>query len=105
MSIGMTYEQYWYGTNDLCNFYYEAEKLRIEKRNQELWLQGLYNYKAVSSALYNGFKEKGKPTEKYLEKPIEIFPKKQKESDPEVERQKAIEFFEQMRVNMLKNNA
>jgi len=102
----MTYEQYWYGDNFICKFYHEANRRRRDERNTELWLQGLYNYKALTVALYNSFKDKGKSPDKYFEEPIKIYPQneKQKELEAKKERQKAVDFFEQMRLNYKKKN-
>lgn len=77
---GMTYEQFWYGDSYLVVYYREAHKLRIEQRNQELWLQGLYNYNAMLVAIGNSF---SKQKQKYINKPIPLF----KPSEEERKRQ------------------
>lgn len=51
LSIGMSAEEYWHGAAFLTEAYREADKLRFEERNTEYWLQGLYNYKGVKSAI------------------------------------------------------
>ena len=48
LSIGMTPEQYWESDCTLTKYYRKAEELRNEKRNQELWLQGMYVYEAIA---------------------------------------------------------
>ena len=52
--------------------------------NQQLWLQGLYNTAAFGSILSGFTKQK----QKYLEKPLELKPKKM---TPEEARQKVID--------------
>lgn len=47
LSIGMNYEQYWYDDPMLINSYIKAEEIRQVKKNNELWLQGLYVYIAI----------------------------------------------------------
>lgn len=56
--------------------YVKANRLRIQQRNEEMWLQGLYVYNAFGTVMSNAFKDKGGTPSKYLEKPIEIFPQK-----------------------------
>lgn len=50
MSIGMTYEEFWYKDVRLVEYYRRADELRTRKRNQELWLQGAYFYEALLDA-------------------------------------------------------
>ena len=47
MSIGMSYDEYWHQDANLVKYYQRAEEIRIERRNEELWLQGLYIYEAM----------------------------------------------------------
>lgn len=68
----MTYEQYWYGDVWLVEAFYKADRLRQERQNSEAWLQGMYFYEALSTALYNFGLEKGKPRIDYRSKPYEI---------------------------------
>lgn len=92
----MTAEEYWEGDPYLARSFYKAHKLEIEMRNQELWLQGLYFFKATETALANAF---SKRVHKYLEKPIDLFRTEEKanEENAEKERAKAIEAFKAMR--------
>ena len=93
----MTPKQYWEDDPYLAKAYYEAHKLRIEQRNQELWLQGLYIYNAFETVMANAFRKKGAAAKKYLEKPIEMFPKQDDDNAAQKEREKAIASFEAMR--------
>lgn len=86
----MTYEQYWLGEPSLVIAYREAHKLKVEQKNQELWLQGLYVYNAVGVIAYNLFAGKGKTPQKYIEKPLELFPKKLTEEEIVEQRNKVI---------------
>ena len=76
LSIGMTYEQYWEGNPILVRYYHDAHLLKIEQKNQELWLQGLYFFYAISPALYNSnpLGSKTRKLQKYIEEPIRITP-------------------------------
>lgn len=49
MSIGMTYDQYWYGDVRMTEVFRNAHKIRMEEQNQMLWLQGQYVYNAICS--------------------------------------------------------
>lgn len=80
----MTLDEYWNGSSVLCKYYREANKIQIERKNQELWLQGLYVCDAFAVVLSNAFAKKGSKKSKYLEEPIQLFPlteeeKKEKE--------------------------
>lgn len=80
MSIGMTFDQYWYGDVRMTSAFVEADRLRQERMNTELWLQGLYYYDAVCCALKNAFRQKNSPPAKYAEKPYDIFGKEKQEN-------------------------
>jgi len=88
MSIGMTVKEFWEDDPMLVRAYYKAHKLRNEKRNQEMWLQGLYNFAAFSTALSNmHFDGKKHKPNQYLKEPFDLTPPEEK--DPEIEAKKA----------------
>ena len=86
----MTYEQFWLGDPWLCAPYREAHYLRIQQRNEELWLQGLYNHNAVSVAINNAFSNHKL---KYIQKPLEIIKPTEAEEKKRIEliRKKLVE--------------
>lgn len=92
----MSPEQYWEGDPYLVRFFYQKHKLWIEQRNQELWLQGFYVYKAMETVMANSF---SKRTYHYLDKPIELLKTEEEKSEEVVqkERDKAVEAFKAMR--------
>lgn len=47
LSIGMTYEQFWHGDNELKRYYRQAHDLKRKRDNFDLWLQGKYIYDAL----------------------------------------------------------
>lgn len=65
----MTSREYWNEDPYLAQAYRKAHQLRIEMRNQELWLAGLYNHNAFTVAINNAFSKKQL---KYIQKPIEL---------------------------------
>lgn len=78
LSIGMTDDQYWERDPYLVQDYYKAHLLAVEQRNQEMYMQGLYNFKAFKAVIENfnyglGGK-KGKRPEGYFTEPIRITP-------------------------------
>ena len=91
MLCGVPYDEFWDGDYTRLKFYVQEHKLAVEQRNQELWLQGLYFYEGVSTALYNAFLPKGKPPKKYIEKPYRIT--EMSEADKEIEKQEILDKF------------
>lgn len=75
MSIGMTYDQYWYGDVRMTDAFRKAYKKKVEEKNYFLWLQGFYVYQAildVAPILVTMPKKDAKVTP-YAKEPIKIF--------------------------------
>lgn len=91
----MSAGEYWEGDAGLPRAYYRANELRIQRRSEEMWLQGLYNYRAFSVVIGNVFKKKGAKAEKYLEEPIRLIPltEEEKREKAKREREKVIAYF------------
>lgn len=68
LSIGMTEEQYWDKDCTLVVAYRKADELRINRKNQEMWLQGAYFYDALCrvSPILHAFAKKGVKPMPYL---------------------------------------
>ena len=110
MSIGMTYDEFWDCDVSLVGVYRKAAELRDRRRNQELWLQGMYIYEALcdASPLFR-FSMKGgtiKP-EPYVKEPYpvtesEVREREERETRLKEERLKAefAAFAEHMRQKM-----
>lgn len=79
MLYGMTYQQYRHASIDELEAYKALHRLKIDQHNEEMWLQGLYVYDAVNVVLSNAFRKKGAKANKYLDKPLELFPKSEEE--------------------------
>ena len=88
LSIGMTYEQFWESDPNLVKYYRQADELRIERRNQELWLQGLYVYEAMCDVapIMHAMAKKGTKARPYPEQPYAITEKQRKRENEEKER-------------------
>ena len=68
LSIGMTATEYWHGDAMLPKYYREAHRLRQENANHEAWLNGLYTFDALMSALSH-LNSKQSSHRNYAEKP------------------------------------
>ena len=92
LAMGMTADEYWYGSPMLLSAYRTAYNIRLEQQNQQAWLQGLYIYNAVGAVVSSALGGKGKNT-KYADKPIELNTEKtplQKRLEKERANQKVI---------------
>lgn len=91
MSIGMTYDEFWNQDVSLAEVYREANELRDRKRNQELWLQGMYIYEALcdASPLFRFTMKSGtiKP-EPYAKEPYPITASEVREREERAAKQK-----------------
>ena len=110
MSIGMSYDDFWNGDVSMVKAYRKAYELQEKRRNQELWLQGMYFYEALcdASPLFRFSMKKGiiKP-EPYLKEPYpitaaEVRAREEREAKQREERIKAgfAAFAEQLRKKM-----
>ena len=90
LSIGMTAEQYWDGDPTLPRYYRKADEIRKERRNEELWLQGMYIYEALCdvSPVLHAFAKKGTKPQPYSERPYAITEKQHERVEEEKERER-----------------
>lgn len=84
----MTYEQFWDMDSTLVVDYRKADELRSERRNQELWLQGMYIYEALCDVapVMRAFTKKGTKPHKYPSEPYALSNKQRRESAEKQER-------------------
>lgn len=94
----MGYNSFWGLNPRLLKAFVEADRLRKRQKEIEMYIAGRYMFDAVSLALANGFREKGRRAEPWLEEPYRIIPltKEEEEERAAIEREKAIAFFEAM---------
>lgn len=89
ISIGMTYEQFWYGDLTIAKAYLEAyqmkEKREAEKMQWAMWNQGVYIYEALCdvSPILHAFSKKGTKPLPYPSRPYGMEEKKDKEQPTE----------------------
>ena len=91
LSIGMTYDQFWNDDPMLAMYYRKAMELKTERKNQELWLQGMYIYEALCdvSPLLHSMAKKGTKAKPYPDKPYSITETQRKREVEEEERKVA----------------
>ena len=99
LSIGMTPEQYWDGDPMLAKYYRQADELKRKRKNQELWLQGMYIYEALCdvSPILRPFAKKGTKPVPYPDHPYALTVKERKDEQELLEkreREKAKRYME-----------
>ena len=94
----MTAAEFWDGDPWLAAAYRESARICNQRKSEEMWLQGLYIYNAISTAMGNAFRKKGVSPAKYMEEPIRVTPytEREKAANAERERQKTIEYFNKL---------
>ena len=87
LSIGMTPEQFWDSDPWLAKHYRKAAELRIERKNQELWLQGMYIYEALCDVapILQAMAKKGTKPRAYSEQPYPITESQRRRTEAERE--------------------
>ena len=86
LMYGMTYDEFWSESLDRLGVYWQKYQYEIEARNQELWLQGLYERAAIASILDK--------RSKYPEKPHRIT--ELTEAEQEAENKRKVEQFREV---------
>lgn len=89
MTLGVPCDEFWNGDYTLLKYYVDAHKYAVDRRNEELWLQGMYFYHAISVALSNAFDKHSKT--RYPDKPYQLT--EPSEEQKERENQKKIDDF------------
>lgn len=102
----MTYEQFWDGDPHLAKYYRQADELKVERKNQELWLQGLYIYEALCDVapILQAMAKKGTKARPYPEQPYAITEKQRKRELEEKERRVAEKGKRMMEMFMRQSN-
>jgi hypothetical protein len=101
LAIGMSFAEYWTGDTTLVRYYRKAYRIKQDEINNNAWLQGLYIYDAVSTALHNALRGMGKqkpPAKDYAKQPYELNNKVKTETEKakevEIEQEKAAAWME-----------
>ena len=107
LAIGMSYAEYWEGEPKLAQYFRKAYHIKQEEINNNAWLQGMYIYDAVSTALHNALRGMGKskpPAKDYAKQPYEFKNKVKSEvekaKEVQIEQEKAAAWMENfVRIN------
>ena len=110
LAIGMSYAEYWEGDPKLTQYYRKAYQIKQDEINYIAWLQGLYEYDAVSTALHNALRGMGKtkpPAKDYAKQPYDFKHKVKSEAEKakevQIEQEKAAAWMENfVRINSKK---
>ena len=113
LAIGMSYAEYWEGDPILTQYYRKAYQIKQEEINNNAWLQGMYIYDAMSTALHNALRGFGKnkpPAKDYAKQPYEFKNKVKTEAEKakevEIEQEKAAAWMENfVRLNSNKSQS
>lgn len=94
----MTPEQYWDDDPMLAKWYRQAEEMRQKRKNEELWLQGMYIYEALCdvSPILRAFANRGTKPVPYPDHPYSITTKDmeaEKERKAKLEQEKAKQYM------------
>lgn len=104
LAIGMSYAEYWTGDSSLVRYYRKAYQIKQDEINNNAWLQGMYIYDAVSTALHNALRGKNTRVREYAKQPYDFKHREKTEAEKakevEIEQQKAAAWMENfVRVN------
>ena len=82
LSIGMTWDNFWKDDVSMAKVYREKEKIDRQRKNNELWLEGFYFYKALELVVpamipFN----KNPKIDPYLDEPIALTKEEQEERE------------------------
>ena len=99
LAIGMTPEQYWDGDPWLAKYYRQADEIRQKRKNQDLWLQGMYIYEALCDVapILQAFAKRGTKPTPYPDHPYSLTVKEREEEkklQEKRERDKARRYME-----------
>ena len=107
LAIGMSFAEYWEGDPKLAQYYRKAYQIKQDEINNTAWLQGMYIYDAVSTALHNALRGMGKvkpPPKEYAKQPYEfknrVKTEAEKAKEIKIEQEKAAAWMENfVRIN------
>lgn len=99
MLFGMSYDDFWHGDPELVIYARQYYLLKQQTDNYNMWLNGVYTYKALTSTLESAFyalnKRKGKKPDGYYKEPLDILPKTEEQKQAEIEKARR-QFVERM---------
>lgn len=103
LSLGMSYNEYWHGEATAAKYYYEAEKMRQERVNNEAWLYGIYTLSALQATIGNMFKKQSDSPIEYPKEPIGFkMSESEKEKSDQLREEQEVAFAKLYMDNLLR---
>ena len=102
LAMGMTWSQFWIDDPALVIAYRKAEMLRKRRKNEELWLEGIYVAEALNATVGNMFSKGQKhpyPAEPFPLTADEQQERREREEKARMERMKAAFIARSLQVN------
>ena len=102
LAMGMTWTQFWIDEPELAIAYRRAEAIRKRRKNEELWLQGVYVAEALNATVGNMFSKGHKnqyPTEPFPLTADEQKERREREEKAKMERMKAAFIAKSLQMN------
>ena len=102
LAMGMTWTQFWIDAPELAIAYRKAEAIRRRRKNEELWLEGIYVAEALSATVGNMFSKGQKhpyPAEPFPITAAEQQERREREEKARMERMKAAFIAKSLQVN------
>ena len=100
--MGMTWSQFWLDEPELVIAYRKAELIRKRRKNEELWLEGIYMTEALSATVGNMFAKGQKhpyPAEPFPLTAEEQQERREREEKARMERMKAAFIARSLQMN------
>lgn len=107
MSIGVTYNQFWNGDFAICKYARQSEKLKAKKKNEEMWWNAIYIYRALidSSPAFHDFGDGKKIELKFsVEQPFPLTKEDAEEHERLERERKQDEFLARMTALVSEHN-
>ena len=102
LAMGMTWTQFWIDEPELVIAYRKAEMIRKRRKNEELWLEGIYMAEALSATVGNMFSKGQKhpyPAEPLPLTEEEQQERREREEKARMERMKAAFIAKSLQMN------
>ena len=102
LAMGMTWTQFWVDEPELAIAYRKADTIRKRRKNEELWLEGMYMAEALNATVGNMFSKGQKnsyPAEPFPITEDEQRERREREEKARLERMKAAFIAKSLQVN------
>lgn len=102
LAMGMTWTQFWVDEPELTIAYRKADAIRRRRKNEELWLEGIYMAEALNATVGNMFSKGQKhpyPAEPFPLTVDEQQERREREEKARMERMKAAFIAKSLQVN------